>query len=99
MVVQPEKVLKTATDSEANTLKQLEARIDTYLKTSFDGTRNIAYGIDENCRALRENVLEKFLNKYRSVGWKVKIVCDPRDGDYIDFSYNANKSNNGGRRI
>jgi hypothetical protein len=31
-------------------------------------------------------LLEKILEEYRARGWKVRVVDDFRDGDYLEFS-------------
>lgn len=87
MVVGPKELLEKITEDEAEILENLEKRIDQELLKNFDGTRNVIYAMDGDPRKLRRNVLEGLLSRYRQAGWKVKIVYDQRDGDFINFDY------------
>lgn len=87
MVVGPKELLEKITEEEAEILEALERRIDQELLRYFDGTRNVIYPMDGEPRQVRRNVLEGLLGRYRQAGWKVKIVHDQREGDFINFDY------------
>ena len=70
---------KKPTPSAVATAKVAETRID---KGLAEGNRTFAIRLFPTLKM--EHLLE-LLDRYRSSGWRVKIVYDQRDGDFIQF--------------
>ncbi|MBI5065383.1 hypothetical protein HZA97_04035 [Candidatus Woesearchaeota archaeon] len=87
MVVNPKNLLETITQDEQKVLRELEGQIDQYLIADFDGEGAVSFGLPKEWSKLRKVATNQLIEKYKKEGWWVELVCDQREGNHLQFTY------------
>lgn len=69
-------VIRPSDIKRSKLTKSIENKIDSTLK---EGSRTYY------TEAFDSDTIEEIIEKYRNAGWKVKMIYDQRDGNYLEF--------------
>lgn len=69
-------------DVKLPSITKIEKDIDLYIKECIKDDRDITVDISE----FSGKQIELIISRYKEGGWKVRLIEDYRDGDYLHFS-------------